>query len=73
MQKEEVIESLPARGTNESRGATVIEYALLLALVLLVTITAVRALGRRTSSNFNTTASALGPQRVVPVDPDGPG
>jgi pilus assembly protein Flp/PilA len=42
------------------RGASLIEYALLLALIAMVVITAVTALGETTSTSFSDAASRLG-------------
>jgi pilus assembly protein Flp/PilA len=41
-------------------GATMVEYALMVALIAVVCIVAVTAIGTNASVSFSTTASALG-------------
>jgi Flp pilus assembly pilin Flp len=48
------------RRTKKPRGASLVEYALLVALVSVVAIVAVRALGGNVSSRFSEIASAAG-------------
>ena len=45
---------LRARFADDERGASLVEYALLVALIAVVCIVAVSFLGRKASSNFNT-------------------
>ena len=49
-----------AKISERSRGATLVEYALLIALLLMVTVAAIRALGGSTSAQFNSASSRLG-------------
>lgn len=49
---------LAARRNNE-KGATVIEYALIAALIAVVVIGAVTAIGTEARSTFNSVASAI--------------
>lgn len=44
---------------EEERGASMVEYALLVALIAVVAIAAVRILGQRVSSQFSTIAQAI--------------
>ncbi len=43
--------------TDNQRGASMVEYALLVALIAIVALTAVRVLGQRVSQRFSTVAS----------------
>ena len=45
---------------REERGATAVEYALMVALIAAVIILAVTALGNNAATKFNTVASAVG-------------
>lgn len=45
--------------TKTERGASLVEYALLVALIAVVCIVAVSFLGRKASSNFNTVGSSI--------------
>ena len=57
-----VIESLRAflaTRSGDERGASLVEYALLLALIAMVCIAAVTALGDTTSSSFSEITSML--------------
>ncbi len=49
---------LQARTTSE-RGASLVEYALLVALIAVVCIIAVTTLGNRANSNFESIASRI--------------
>jgi pilus assembly protein Flp/PilA len=49
----------PIRILKNSRGQTLVEYGLLLVLIAVVVITAVTAVGQRTSEKFSTVSSAL--------------
>lgn len=51
--------SVRGRIKNEG-GASLVEYALLLALIAIVCITAVTFIGQKTQSNLTSTASQLG-------------
>jgi len=44
---------------KSERGASLVEYALLVALIAVVCIAAVTALGRRASSNFSSISGAI--------------
>lgn len=45
---------------QEERGATAVEYALMVALIAVVIIGAVTLLGNNASTSFDTTAQAIG-------------
>ena len=45
--------------TNTERGASLVEYALLLALIAVVCIVAVTALGNKASGNFSSVDSSI--------------
>ena len=49
-----------ARFGHSERGASLVEYALLLALIAVVCIAAVTLLGQSASKKFDTTANAIG-------------
>jgi Flp pilus assembly pilin Flp len=44
---------------KEEKGASLVEYALLVALIAVICIVAVRILGQKASQKFSTSASAL--------------
>ena len=44
---------------NEERGASLVEYALLVALIAVVCIVAVRVVGQRVSQRFSAVSSSL--------------
>ncbi|MCA8993782.1 MAG: Flp family type IVb pilin [Planctomycetaceae bacterium] len=44
---------------QEEDGPTAVEYAVMLALIVIVCLTAIRAVGTATSSNFNNIANEL--------------
>ena len=46
-------------GIKTDRGASLVEYALLVALIAVICIAAVALLGRNASSKFSSVASAL--------------
>ena len=46
--------------TDSERGASMVEYGLLLALIAVIAIVAVRALGNSVSTKFSTVTSSLG-------------
>jgi pilus assembly protein Flp/PilA len=46
---------------KSEKGASLVEYALLIALIAVVAIAAVRVLGGAVSSQFNTIATQIGP------------
>ena len=50
---------LRARFADDERGASLVEYALLVALIAVVCIVAVSFLGRKAASNFNTVGSSI--------------
>jgi pilus assembly protein Flp/PilA len=45
---------------QDERGASMVEYAFLLALIAVVALVAVRALGESVSSRFSSTSTSLG-------------
>jgi pilus assembly protein Flp/PilA len=47
------------QGDRRDRGASLVEYALLVALIALVCIAAVTTFGSKTGSSFTSTAGAL--------------
>ena len=51
---------LKARFTNTERGATMVEYILILALIAILVIGVVAALGGKVSSKFSQASSGLG-------------
>jgi len=50
---------LRARFSDSERGASLVEYALLVALIAVVCIVAIRILGREANSSFSSTGSAI--------------
>ena len=44
---------------KKERGASLVEYALLVALIAVICIVAVRVLGQKASQNFSKTASSI--------------
>jgi len=50
---------MEARSLNGEKGASLVEYALLVALIAVACIVAIRALGTRVSDQFSTITSAL--------------
>lgn len=48
------------RFLNDESGPTAVEYAVMVALIIVVAIGAVTLLGQKTSSTFNNTATVLG-------------
>lgn len=48
---------------EEERGASMVEYALLVALIAVIAIIAVRTVGQQVSSNFSGIQSELGKAR----------
>ncbi len=50
---------LRARFGDSDRGASMVEYALLVALIAVVCIVAVQVLGKSASTSFSTTGSTL--------------
>lgn len=44
---------------KRSKGASLVEYALLVALIAIIAIAAVRALGQKVSVKYSQTSSAL--------------
>jgi pilus assembly protein Flp/PilA len=51
---------LRARFGRDERGASLVEYALLVALIAVICIVAIAFLGRSASSKFSTVGSAVG-------------
>lgn len=54
------LQSWIASRTDDERGASLVEYALMLALIAMVCIAAVTALGETTSASFSEAVSELG-------------
>lgn len=52
--------ALQSTFTHEEDGASLVEYALLLALIALVAIAAVQLVGENVSEDFNSIANNLG-------------
>ena len=50
---------LKARFTDADRGASLVEYALLVALIAVICIVAVTVLGENASTSFSSTAGAI--------------
>ena len=48
-----------ARFADSERGASLVEYALLVALIAVVCIIAIQVLGQKASSSFSSTGSAI--------------
>ena len=46
--------------SNKQKGATMVEYAIMVALIAIVTITAVKTLGTNVNATFGTVASSIG-------------
>ncbi len=44
---------------NKLKGATMVEYAIMVALIAIVAIAAVGTLGKKVSNTFNTVAASL--------------
>ena len=53
------MKQLDKKAQEEEKGASLVEYALLVALIAVVCIVAVRVLGQKASQKFSTTASIL--------------
>ena len=51
---------LRAKFSNSERGASLVEYALLVALIAVICIVAIAFLGRSASSKFSTVGSSVG-------------
>ena len=51
---------LRARFSDSERGASLVEYALLVALIAVVCIAAVTILGKNASNKFNSVGSSIG-------------
>jgi pilus assembly protein Flp/PilA len=51
---------LRARFADSERGASLVEYALLVALIAVICIVALQFLGKNAKSSFNSTGSAIG-------------
>ncbi len=51
---------LRARFSDSERGASLVEYALLVALIAVVCIIAIQILGKNASTSFSKTGSAIG-------------
>jgi pilus assembly protein Flp/PilA len=50
---------LRARFSDSERGASLVEYALLVALIAVVCIIAIQVLGQKASTSFSKTGSAI--------------
>ena len=53
------LQVLTSTARHSERGASLVEYALLVALIALVCIAAVTTFGSKTSTSFTSTAGAL--------------
>ena len=49
-----------SRFLRREDGPTAVEYAVMLALIVIVCLTAIRSIGTRAATSFNTTAGQLG-------------
>jgi len=56
---EHLSNSLHLRSSGSERGASLVEYSLLLVLLALICIAAISGLGHSTSSTFSTTGSVI--------------
>jgi pilus assembly protein Flp/PilA len=54
-----ILRSLPAALFKEQRGAALLEYALLLALISIVCILAINTLGAESSEKFSTVGNSI--------------
>lgn len=54
-----VVSWFRARYRGSERGASLVEYALLIALIAIVCVVAVQVLGTQASTSFSNTASGL--------------
>jgi Flp pilus assembly pilin Flp len=52
--------SIAAKGRNRQKGASLVEYALLVALIAIIAMVALRVMGQTVSQNFSNIASNLG-------------
>ena len=52
---------------KKERGASMVEYALLVALIAVISIVAIRTVGQQVSSNFSSIQSELSAARVGPA------
>lgn len=50
---------LNTKFAKSERGASMVEYGLLLALIAVIAVVAITALGRNTSTKFSSSASSL--------------
>lgn len=57
--EQEIIDPADAAGRHDERGANLIEYALLLALIAIVCVGAVRSLGSTTSEPYSELESGI--------------
>jgi pilus assembly protein Flp/PilA len=55
-----VVTHLRARLGTDERGASLVEYALLVALIAVICIVAIAFLGQSASSKFSTVGSSIG-------------
>ncbi|MCO6432202.1 MAG: Flp family type IVb pilin [Deltaproteobacteria bacterium] len=56
---EKIIDNKDLQSEKKERGASLVEYALLLALIAVVCIVAIRVIGTKASSQFSSIASQL--------------
>ena len=52
---------------KKERGASMVEYALLVALIAVISIVAIRTVGQQVSTNFSSIQSELAAARVGPA------
>jgi pilus assembly protein Flp/PilA len=55
-----LVAKIQALWATRDRGATTVEYALMVALIAIAAVAAVTFLGNKISDSFNNTANALG-------------
>lgn len=54
-------QSVLTRKARDQKGATMVEYALMVALIAVVCITAVTAIGTKSNAKFGAVSTALAP------------
>ncbi|MDD5633087.1 MAG: Flp family type IVb pilin [Methylococcales bacterium] len=59
MKKAIISQSNKIQLSNKQKGATMVEYAIMVALIAIVAIAAVTLLGQNVSGTFNSVASSL--------------
>ncbi len=52
-------QKLNKKNSTQEKGATMVEYALMVALILAICVTSITTIGRRSSSAFSQVASSM--------------